>query len=136
MDCAILSSHRKVPPHGLAGGEAGRVGTTHVRRLDGRIDELAGCDQTVLKPGEAVIVTTPTGGGYDTYSRVLARHIMTQLELRRRSHELTRAKKDRERIGSDLTKALADLAAARRQLKRCQALRKGSATLRPVPADW
>jgi 5-oxoprolinase (ATP-hydrolysing) len=64
MDCAILSSHRKVAPHGLAGGEPGRVGATHVRRLDGRLEELAGCDQTLLKPGEAVIVTTPTGGGY------------------------------------------------------------------------
>jgi 5-oxoprolinase (ATP-hydrolysing) len=64
MDCAILSSHRNVAPHGLAGGEPGRLGATHVRRLDGRIEELAGCDQTVLKPGEAVIVTTPTGGGY------------------------------------------------------------------------
>ena len=64
MDCAILSSHRAVAPHGLAGGEPGLVGTTHVRRLDGRLEELAGCDQTVLKPGEAVIVTTPTGGGY------------------------------------------------------------------------
>jgi 5-oxoprolinase (ATP-hydrolysing) len=64
MDCAILSSHRKLAPHGLAGGEAGRLGATHVRRRDGRIEELAGCDQTVLKAGEAVIVTTPTGGGY------------------------------------------------------------------------
>jgi 5-oxoprolinase (ATP-hydrolysing) len=64
MDCAILSSHRNVAPHGLADGEPGRLGATHVRRLDGRIEELAGCDQTVLKPGEAVIVTTPTGGGY------------------------------------------------------------------------
>ena len=64
MDCAILASRRKVLPHGLAGGGPGRVGATHVRRLDGRLDELAGCDQTVLKAGEAVIVTTPTGGGY------------------------------------------------------------------------
>ena len=64
MDCAILSSHRQVPPHGLAGGEAGHVGLTRVRRADGTIETLAGCDQTRLKPGEAVIVTTPTGGGY------------------------------------------------------------------------
>ncbi len=64
MDCAILSSHRTVPPHGLAGGEAGQVGLTRVRRTDGTIETLSGCDQTRLKPGEAVIVTTPTGGGY------------------------------------------------------------------------
>ncbi len=64
MDCAILSSHRKVPPHGLNGGDAGHLGVTRVRRNDGAIETLAGCDQTRLKPGEAVIVTTPTGGGY------------------------------------------------------------------------
>jgi 5-oxoprolinase (ATP-hydrolysing) len=64
MDCAILSSHRTVPPHGLGGGGDGGVGRTEVRRIDGRIEELKGCDQTVLRPGEAVIVTTPTGGGF------------------------------------------------------------------------
>ena len=64
MDLAILSSHRKLQPPGLAGGDPGERGTTHVRRADGRLEELAGCDQTVLEPGEAVIVRTPTGGGY------------------------------------------------------------------------
>ncbi len=64
MDCAILASHRKVRPFGMAGGAAGELGRTLVRRLDGRVDELAGCDQTVLAPGEAVTVITPTGGGY------------------------------------------------------------------------
>ncbi|HYI89919.1 MAG TPA: hydantoinase B/oxoprolinase family protein [Beijerinckiaceae bacterium] len=64
MDCAILSSHRRVPPFGLAGGEPGEVGRTLVRRGDGRIEELKGCDQTVLEAGEAVTVITPTGGGY------------------------------------------------------------------------
>jgi 5-oxoprolinase (ATP-hydrolysing) len=64
MDCAILASHRRVPPHGLVGGRAGEVGRTEVRRLDGRVEQLDGCDQTVLEAGEAVIVTTPTGGGY------------------------------------------------------------------------
>ena len=64
MDCAILSSHRKVPPHGLMGGEPGALGLTRVRRTDGSIETLSGCDQTRLKPGEAVIVTAPTGGGY------------------------------------------------------------------------
>jgi 5-oxoprolinase (ATP-hydrolysing) len=69
MDCAILSSHRKIRPHGLKGGADGEVGTTRVRRLDGTIETLEGCDQTVLKAGEAVIVTTPTGGGYGKIER-------------------------------------------------------------------
>jgi 5-oxoprolinase (ATP-hydrolysing) len=66
MDCAILSSHRKVRPHGLSGGEPGELGATWVRRNNGSIEELEGADQTVLEPGEAVIVRTPTGGGYGT----------------------------------------------------------------------
>jgi 5-oxoprolinase (ATP-hydrolysing) len=64
MECAILSSHRKVRPFGLEGGEPGECGRTLVRRVDGRVEELAGCDQTRLEAGEAVIVITPTGGGF------------------------------------------------------------------------
>jgi 5-oxoprolinase (ATP-hydrolysing) len=64
MDCAILASHRLVPPHGLKGGEAGEVGRNLVRRNDGRTEELPGCAQTVLEPGEAVTIVTPTGGGF------------------------------------------------------------------------
>lgn len=64
MDCAILSSHRTIRPHGLNGGEAGELGSTTVRRLDGRLEDLGGCGQTLLQAGEAVTVVTPTGGGY------------------------------------------------------------------------
>jgi 5-oxoprolinase (ATP-hydrolysing) len=64
MDCAILSSHRTIRPHGLAGGEAGEMGRTTVRRLDGTFEELGGCAQTIIEAGEAVTVQTPTAGGY------------------------------------------------------------------------
>ncbi|RWA99650.1 hydantoinase B/oxoprolinase family protein [Mesorhizobium sp.] len=64
MECAILSSHRNRPPQGLDGGGDGEVGSTKVRRKDGRIEVLMACDQTVLESGEAVIVTTPTPGGF------------------------------------------------------------------------
>jgi 5-oxoprolinase (ATP-hydrolysing) len=64
MDCAILSSHRKRPPSGLAGGGDGEVGRTEIRRLGGRLELLKHADQTSVVAGEAVIVTTPTGGGY------------------------------------------------------------------------
>lgn len=64
MDCAIIGSHRKVPPKGLNGGGDGEVGKTEVRRLDGSVDLLEPCDQTRLKAGEAVIVTTPTPGAW------------------------------------------------------------------------
>ena len=64
MECAILSSHRSRPPQGLDGGGDGEVGSTRVRRLDGSVDTLKACDQTVLEAGETVIVTTPTPGGF------------------------------------------------------------------------
>ncbi len=64
MDCAILSSHRKVRPHGLEGGSPGALGATRVRRKDGTVETLDGCDQTRMAPGDSITVTTPTGGGY------------------------------------------------------------------------
>lgn len=64
MECAILSSHRKRGPSGLAGGGDGQKGKTEIRRLDGKLEELEHADQTSCETGEAVIVTTPTGGGY------------------------------------------------------------------------
>jgi 5-oxoprolinase (ATP-hydrolysing) len=64
MDLAILSGHRRVPNFGVAGGAPGELGRNFVRRLDGRMEKLEGCDQTVLEAGEAVIIETPTGGGW------------------------------------------------------------------------
>ena len=64
MECTILSGHRRVPPFGLAGGEAGQVGENWARRKDGRMERLQGCDETVIDAGEAVIIQTPTAGGY------------------------------------------------------------------------
>jgi 5-oxoprolinase (ATP-hydrolysing) len=64
MECTILSGHRRVPPFGLAGGGDGQVGENAVRRKDGRIEKLQGCDATVIDAGEAVIIQTPTAGGY------------------------------------------------------------------------
>ena len=64
MDLAILSSHRSHPPRGLFGGGDGQVGRTEIRRADGRVETLKACDQTGIEPGDAVIVTPPTAGGY------------------------------------------------------------------------
>jgi 5-oxoprolinase (ATP-hydrolysing) len=64
MECTILSGHRRVPPFGLAGGENGHVGKNAVRRKDGRIEALKSCAATVLDSGEAIIIQTPTAGGY------------------------------------------------------------------------
>jgi N-methylhydantoinase B/oxoprolinase/acetone carboxylase alpha subunit len=40
------------------------VTVIRVRRANGTIETLGGCDQRVMKRGDAVILTTPTGGGY------------------------------------------------------------------------
>jgi 5-oxoprolinase (ATP-hydrolysing) len=64
MECTILSGHRRVPPFGLAGGEPGQIGENWVRRKDGRMERLQGADATVIDAGEAVIIQTPTAGGY------------------------------------------------------------------------
>ena len=64
MDCTILSGHRRVHPFGLAGGAAGQTGQNSVRRNDGRMEKLEGADATAIDAGEAVIIQTPTAGGY------------------------------------------------------------------------
>ena len=70
MECTILSGHRRVPPFGLAGGEDGQVGKNSVRRKGGQIEDLAGCDATVLDAGEAIIIQSPTAGGYGKPSHI------------------------------------------------------------------
>jgi 5-oxoprolinase (ATP-hydrolysing) len=64
MECTILSGHRRVRPFGLAGGEPGQVGENWVRRADGRMESLQGADATMVDAGDAIIIQTPTAGGY------------------------------------------------------------------------
>ena len=64
MDCALLSGHRRIPPFGVDGGADGELGQNVARRKDGALEELQGCDQTVIEAGEAIIIKTPTGGGF------------------------------------------------------------------------
>ncbi len=69
MECTVLSGHRRVPPFGLAGGDDGQVGENWVRRKDGGMEKLEGCDATVIDAGEAIIIQTPTAGGYGKPAR-------------------------------------------------------------------
>jgi 5-oxoprolinase (ATP-hydrolysing) len=69
MECTILSGHRRVRPFGLAGGESGQVGENWVRRKDGRRENLEACDAATIEPGEAIVVQTPTAGGYGDPTR-------------------------------------------------------------------
>ena len=64
MVAAILSGHRRVAPHGMAGGLPGATGRNWVRRADGGIVELGACEQIDMRPGDCFVVETPGGGGY------------------------------------------------------------------------
>ncbi|MER9560404.1 hydantoinase B/oxoprolinase family protein, partial [Mesorhizobium sp. M0323] len=64
LNFGIQSGHRRVPPFGLEGGEPGQVGHNEVRRKGGLVQALKGCDEAVLMPGDAFIISTPTGGGF------------------------------------------------------------------------
>ncbi len=64
MEYTILSGHRRIRPFGLAGGEDGQIGENYVRRKDGTMERLKGADATVVDAGEAIIIQTPTAGGY------------------------------------------------------------------------
>ncbi len=64
MTVAILSGSRRVPPFGLGGGGDGGVGRHRLERADGRVEDLAGCDQVSVQPGDLLEIATPGGGGY------------------------------------------------------------------------
>jgi 5-oxoprolinase (ATP-hydrolysing) len=64
MECTLLTGHRRVRPFGLAGGEAGQTGQNAVRRRDGTVENLQGCDATMIDADEAIIIQVPTAGGY------------------------------------------------------------------------
>ncbi|MEL6751488.1 MAG: hydantoinase B/oxoprolinase family protein, partial [Pseudomonadota bacterium] len=64
MTFAILGSHRTRPPAGLQEGRDGELGRTEIRRRNGYVETLSPCDQTEVTSGDAMILTTPTPGGF------------------------------------------------------------------------
>jgi 5-oxoprolinase (ATP-hydrolysing) len=66
MTAAILSGHRLLRPHGMAGGEPGLAGRNYVMRADGARTELGPFDQTEMAAGDVFVIETPGGGGYGT----------------------------------------------------------------------
>ena len=64
MTAAILSGRRRVPPHGLKGGEPGAPGHNRVERSGGRVEELGPTDRTAMNPGDVFVIETPGGGGF------------------------------------------------------------------------
>ncbi len=64
MTAAILSGHRLVRPHGMAGGEPGRAGRNWVERSGGDVVELGPSDRIEMNPGDVFVIESPGGGGY------------------------------------------------------------------------
>jgi len=64
MTVTVLSSHRIVPPLGAAGGGNGALGENAVERASGRIEALAGNDETEVGVGDVFILKSPGGGGF------------------------------------------------------------------------
>jgi len=64
MTANILSGNRQIPPFGLAGGKAGKIGRNAVERNDGTIEELPGTATVEMNLGDIFIIETPGGGGY------------------------------------------------------------------------
>jgi len=70
MTAAILSSHRRVPPYGMAHGQAGQVGRNWIERRDGSQEILGGTATVIMQAGDVFVIETPGGGGYGKASSV------------------------------------------------------------------
>ena len=64
LSVSVLSSCRRVPPFGLAGGGAGACGRNLLLKLDGTEELLPGSFERQLQAGEALRIETPGGGAY------------------------------------------------------------------------
>ncbi|MEL4895999.1 hydantoinase B/oxoprolinase family protein [Crocosphaera sp. Alani8] len=64
MTANILSAHRVIPPFGLVGGEAGKVGKNSLKRKDGTEEILDGTATVEIESGDNFIIETPGGGGF------------------------------------------------------------------------
>ena len=64
MTVTTLSSHRHVPPYGMAGGKPGALGRHWVEHADGSVTPMRGCDSVAVAAGDVFVIETPGGGGY------------------------------------------------------------------------
>ncbi|MGO9081195.1 MAG: hydantoinase B/oxoprolinase family protein [Streptosporangiaceae bacterium] len=64
MTITTLSSHRRVPPYGMAGGKPGALGRHWIEHADGSITSMRGCDSVTVAAGDLFVIETPGGGGY------------------------------------------------------------------------
>jgi 5-oxoprolinase (ATP-hydrolysing) len=64
MEVALLSTRRDHAPQGLAGGAPALAGSQRLIEASGAVKELPGCFSITVRPGDAIEIETPGGGGY------------------------------------------------------------------------
>ena len=64
MTVTMLSGHRRVPAHGMAGGEPGALGRHWIEHPDGSATSMRGCDSITVQAGDTLVLETPGGGGF------------------------------------------------------------------------
>jgi 5-oxoprolinase (ATP-hydrolysing) len=64
MTASILANSRRIPPFGLAGGEAGQPGRNWVERSNGAREALPHLGSVEVQAGDVFVIETPGGGGF------------------------------------------------------------------------
>jgi 5-oxoprolinase (ATP-hydrolysing) len=64
MTVTMLSGHRRVPAHGMAGGGPGALGRHWIEHPDGSATSMRGCDSITVTAGDTLVLETPGGGGF------------------------------------------------------------------------
>jgi len=64
MTVTMLSGHRRVPAHGMAGGGPGALGRHWIEHPDGSATSMRGCDSITVQAGDTLVLETPGGGGF------------------------------------------------------------------------
>jgi 5-oxoprolinase (ATP-hydrolysing) len=71
---SMLTQRRRIGPPGLAQGTPGQPGVQWIERADGGRETLGACAQSMLNPGDVLVVQTPGGGGWGTRSASVSLH--------------------------------------------------------------
>jgi 5-oxoprolinase (ATP-hydrolysing) len=65
-EAALLSTRREHRPQGLQGGGEALAGRQRLLSVTGEVKDLPGCFSLQLRPGDAIEIETPGGGGFGT----------------------------------------------------------------------
>jgi 5-oxoprolinase (ATP-hydrolysing) len=67
---SFLGQRRGAGPRGAAGGGDGLTGRQFIRGTDGSLEPIGGMAEAALRPGEAIRIETPGGGGWGPDARL------------------------------------------------------------------